>query len=158
MLKMMVWNNGFDFVFNFGFNLGVIRGASRHRESMFVQNLFFFYELFRSLFFWTSYSPFPILYLAFFYFARERISKSTQPNPLFRNSLFRNSFFRGMNRNQSGSICNITAHLINDKDTSIAETGIVFNGFILARLQPSEHVLIGCRTTAGNKQFFGRLV
>ena len=59
----------------------------------------------------------------FFYLARERISKSTQPNPLFRNS-----FFRGMNWNQSGSIRNITAHLINDKNTSIAETCIVFNG------------------------------
>ena len=32
----------------------------------------------------------------------------------------------GVNRNRSGSI--ITAHLINDKNTSIAETCIVFNG------------------------------
>ena len=62
------------------------------------------------------------LYLAFFYLARERILKSTQPNPLFRNSLF-----RGMNRNWSGSIRNITAHLINDKNTSTAETCIAFD-------------------------------
>ena len=34
----------------------------------------------------------------------------------------------GMNRNRSGSIRNITAHLINDKNTSIAETCIVFIG------------------------------
>ena len=34
----------------------------------------------------------------------------------------------GMNRNRSVSIRNITAHLINDKNTSIAETCIVFNG------------------------------
>ena len=34
----------------------------------------------------------------------------------------------GMNWNRSGSIRNITAHLINDKNTSIAETCIVFNG------------------------------
>ena len=33
----------------------------------------------------------------------------------------------GMNRNWSVSIRNITAHLINDKNTSIAETCIVFN-------------------------------
>ena len=32
----------------------------------------------------------------------------------------------GMNQNQSGSIRNITARLINDKNTSIAETCIVF--------------------------------
>ena len=32
------------------------------------------------------------------------------------------------NRNWSVSIRNITAHLINDKDTSTAETCIVFNG------------------------------
>ena len=64
-----------------------------------------------------------MLYFALFYLARERISKSTQPNPLFRNS-----FFRGMNRNRSVSIRNITAHLINDKNTSIAETCIVFIG------------------------------
>ena len=74
----------------------------------------------------ATYSP--IFYLAFFYLARERISKSTQPNPLFRNSLFRNSFFRGMNRNRSVSIRNITTHFINDKNTSIAGTCIVFNG------------------------------
>ena len=59
----------------------------------------------------------------FCYLARERIFKSTQPNPLFRNS-----FFRGMNQNQYGSIRTITAHLINDKNTSIAENCIVFNG------------------------------
>ena len=35
---------------------------------------------------------------------------------------------RGMNRNRSVSIRNITAHLINDKNTSIAETCIVFIG------------------------------
>ena len=69
----------------------------------------------------SAYSPYFIF--GVFYLARERISKSTQPNPLFRNS-----FFRGMNRNRSGSIRNITAHLINDKNTSIAETCIVFNG------------------------------
>ena len=34
----------------------------------------------------------------------------------------------GLNRNQSVSIRNITAHLINDKNTSIAETCLVFNG------------------------------
>ena len=34
----------------------------------------------------------------------------------------------GMNRNQSVSIRNITAHLINDKNTSIAETCVVFIG------------------------------
>ena len=33
-----------------------------------------------------------------------------------------------MNRNRSGSIRNITAHLINDKNTSIAEACIVFIG------------------------------
>ena len=33
-----------------------------------------------------------------------------------------------MNQKWSGSIRNITAHLINDKNTSIAETCIVFNG------------------------------
>ena len=73
------------------------------------------------LFYCWRYSPYFIF--GVFYLARERISKSTQPNPLFRNS-----FFRGMNRNRSGSIRNITAHLINDKNTSIAETCIVFNG------------------------------
>ena len=34
----------------------------------------------------------------------------------------------GINRNRSVSIRNITAHLINDKNTSIAETCIVFIG------------------------------
>ena len=34
----------------------------------------------------------------------------------------------GLNRNRTVSIRNITAHLINDKNTSIAETCIVSNG------------------------------